>query len=136
MPQIIDLPPELLYTRQGLWVRIVETTATVGFTPSFADGEVPDFIDLPDTDIEVEVDDDIGTFVSEWMADVFMAPLDGIITEINIELDDNPTLVIDDPYNEGWVFKMSIDADVIPDDRNGLLTAIQFEEIRHEIDNP
>ena len=36
------------------------------------------------------------------------APLDGEIAEINEQLEDSPELVNEDPFGEGWLFKMTV----------------------------
>jgi glycine cleavage system H protein len=60
------------------------------------------------------------------VSDLF-SPVDGEVTEINPELEDDPGLVNSDPYGAGWLFKVSLagtdgDGDVPP----GLLSAAEY----------
>ena len=59
------------------------------------------------------------------VSDLFL-PVSGEITEVNENLDDNPELVISDPYVEGWMIKLKI-TDI--NDMNLLLSADEYSEL-------
>jgi glycine cleavage system H protein len=57
------------------------------------------------------------------------APLDGEIAEINEQLEDSPELVNEDPFGEGWLFKMTVSD---PEQVDKLLDADAYEGIVEE----
>ena len=59
------------------------------------------------------------------------SPVDGEVTEVNPEIDDDPGLVNSDPYGAGWLFKVQLDetdSDVPP----GLLSAAEYAALTKE----
>ena len=59
------------------------------------------------------------------VSDLFL-PVSGEITEMNEGLEDNPELINDDPYGEGWIIKMKIsDQNELGD----LLSADAYKEL-------
>ena len=66
------------------------------------------FVELPDAGIEVSKDEEVVVIESVKAASDILAPLDGEITEVNSALEDNPTLVNEDPLGDAWFFKMKL----------------------------
>lgn len=71
-------------------------------------------------------DDTFGTVEAVKTVSDLYAPIDGEVIELNEALEDNPELVNDDPYGEGWMIKMKV-AD--PDQLEGLLSAVDYQGI-------
>ena len=105
----MSLPQNLKYTKEHEWLKIDGNTATIGIT-DHAQGELGDiiFIEFPEIDQEIEMDEPIGTIEAvKTVADLF-GPINGRVTEINGSLEDNPEQVNEDAYGTGWILKMSI----------------------------
>ncbi len=106
----MDLPADLKYSKEHEWVKVNEDgTATIGIT-DFAQSELGDivFVELEDEGFEFSVDDIFGTVEAVKTVSELFAPLDGVILEINEELEDNPEFVNDDPYGDGWMIKIKM----------------------------
>ncbi len=104
-----ELPDDLYYHKEHFWVRVEDKKAVVGFT-DFAQkmaGEIS-FVELPEVDQDVQKDEVIGSIeTGKWLGKIY-APLSGTITRVNEELEDEPTLINEDPYGRGWLFEMEI----------------------------
>ncbi len=97
------------YTRQHEWARLEGETAQVGLSDYAQDklGEIV-FVELPDVGIEVEAGKSAAVIESvKAVADLY-APVDGTVTEVNEALLDQPEVINQDPYGEGWVFKVEV----------------------------
>lgn len=105
----MSIPSELKYTKDHEWIRIEGDTAIVGIT-DFAQGELGDivYVDVDTLDETVEKDAVFGTVEAvKTVSDLFM-PLTGEVIEFNEALEEDPELVNNDPYGEGWMIKVSI----------------------------
>ena len=122
----MSLPQDLKYTKEHEWLKIDGDTATIGIT-DHAQGELGDiiFIEFPEIDQEIEMDETIGTIEAvKTVADLF-GPINGCVTEINESLEDNPEHVNEDAYGSGWILKMAISD---PSELDTLLSATQYTE--------
>ena len=87
----MNIPSDLLYTKDHEWIKIENGIATVGIT-DYAQGELGDiiFIELPEIGDSVQAEDSIGTIEAvKTVADIY-SPMNGEILEVNINLEDNP----------------------------------------------
>ena len=103
----MNIPSDLLYTKDHEWIKIENGIATVGIT-DYAQGELGDiiFIELPEIGDSVQAEDSIGTIEAvKTVADIF-SPMNGEISEVNINLEDNPDSINTDPYDSGWIIKL------------------------------
>ena len=123
----MSIPAELKYTKEHEWIQIEGDIATVGIT-HFAQGELGDivYVDVDTLDEEVEEGEVFGTVEAvKTVSDLFM-PLSGEVVEFNEKLEDDPELVNNDPYGEGWMIKIKIsDASEI----DALLDAGSYQEL-------
>ena|SRR3990167_2965173 len=105
-----EFPKELHYSESHEWVRLErEGVVTIGIT-DYAQHQLGDlvFVDLPEVDTDVDSGDETVVLESvKTAADVY-APVTGEITEVNEMLRDNPAVINQDPYGEGWLFRMKI----------------------------
>ena len=95
----MNVPDDLLYTKDHEWIRIVDDVATIGIT-DFAQSELGDiiFIEFPNKGVKYQSGDPVGTIEAvKTVADIY-APIDGQILEVNLELEDEPDLINKDPY--------------------------------------
>lgn len=100
----MDLPEELLYSKEHLWIRLEGARAVVGITDHAQDqlGTIS-ALELPDLGDELEQDDSFGTVEArKTVADLY-APVSGLVVEVNTEVLDSPEIVNDDPYDGGWL---------------------------------
>lgn len=111
-----NIPAELKYVASHEWIRLEDDgTVTVGIT-DFAQAQLGDvvFVELPETDNDVDAEQDIAVVESVKAASDIYAPVAGKITAINEALIDAPELVNEDPYQQAWFFKMELaDASVL-----------------------
>lgn len=106
----MNYPADLKYTREHEWIRDNgDGTATVGVT-DFAQSELGDvvFVEFSDVDTEVSKDESFGTIEAVKTVSDLFAPISGKILELNESLADEPEVVNVDPYDKGWMIKMSI----------------------------
>lgn len=98
------------YTEEHEWLKVDGDVIVVGITEHASEqlGDIV-FVELPEENIEVAKDDEVVVIESVKAASDILAPLDGEIVEVNGALVDNPSLVNDDPLNDGWFFKMKIE---------------------------
>jgi glycine cleavage system H protein len=109
----------LRFTEDHEWLKPDGDEVVVGIT-EHATEQLGDlvFIELPEEGITVDKGDEVVTIESVKAASDITAPLDGIITEVNPAIVENPALVNEDPLEDGWFFKMTL-AD--PADLDGLM---------------
>ena len=103
----MNIPEELLYTKDHEWVHIDNDIAVVGIT-DYAQSELGDiiFVELPDENTSFNSGDSVGTIEAvKTVADIYI-PLNGVITEVNRNLEDTPEFINKDPYKTGWILKV------------------------------
>ncbi len=128
----MSVPAELRYTAEHEWVAVNGTTATVGIT-DFAAKALGDvvYVSLPAEGASVTAEDACGEVESTKSVSDLYSPVDGQVTEINSELDDDPGLVNSDPYGSGWMFKVQLSGDQLP---SGLMSSAEYEELTKDSD--
>ena len=115
---------EKKYTKEHEWVEVDGDTATVGIT-NHAQESLGDivFIDLPTVGKEVKSNEELCVIESVKAASDIYAPIDGEVIEINNNLNDDASIVNQDPENDGWIFKMKISD---PSQYNNLMTLDEY----------
>tara|TARA_Y100001970_G_scaffold45913_1_gene57741 strand:+ start:451 stop:828 length:378 start_codon:yes stop_codon:yes gene_type:complete len=105
----MNIPDDMKYTNDHEWIKIDSDLAIVGIT-DFAQSELGDiiFVEFPNVGEHVNQKDTIGTLEAvKTVADIY-SPLSGEIVEINEELESNPELINEAPYDNGWILKIKI----------------------------
>lgn len=105
----MNFPAELKYTKEHEWIRIEGDVITIGIT-DFAQSELGDivYVDVDTVGDDLGKDDVFGSVEAvKTVSDLFM-PVSGEVLEVNEELEDNPQLVNEDPYNSGWMIKVKV----------------------------
>lgn len=103
----MNFPQNVKYTNEHEWIRLEGDTAYVGIT-DYAQEQLGDivFVDIPTEGETLEANEVFGTIeVVKTISDLFL-PVTGEILEQNEALADQPELVNQDPYGEGWLIKM------------------------------
>ena len=124
----MNIPEHLFYTKDHEWINIHDDgTATIGIT-DFAQGELGDivFIELNEIGDLCEKEETFGTVEAVKTVSDLYVPLDGKIIEINEALEDEPELVNDDPYGQGWMIKITISN---PDQQSELLDSEAYQAL-------
>ncbi len=106
---IMNVPADLKYTNDHEWVRVEGNEAYVGVT-DFAQNELGDivYVEIETVGDEIAQGEVFGTIEAvKTVSDLFM-PLSGTVLELNPELEAAPELVNEDPYEKGWMVKLSI----------------------------
>ena len=123
----MNIPSELKYTKEHEWVRLEGDVAVVGIT-DFAQGELGDivFVEVETVDETLDADEVFGTVEAvKTVSDLFL-PVAGEIVEFNEAVEDDPALVNNDPYGEGWLIKVKVSN---PADVDGLLDGEAYKAI-------
>jgi len=106
-----NIPADLKYASTHEWVRDEgDGTFTIGITEHAQDllGDMV-FVELPDVGDKVETGDDIAVAESVKAASDIYAPISGEVVAVNEELEDSPETVNNDPFGDGWLFKIKAD---------------------------
>jgi glycine cleavage system H protein len=128
----MSIPAELSYTPEHEWVSVEGTVASVGIT-AYAAQQLGDvvYVSLPPVGTAVTAGEPCGEVESVKSVSDLYSPVDGEVTEINGELEDDPSLVNAEPYTSGWMFRVRVAQDgggeaALPPD---LLSAAEYEEL-------
>ena len=105
----MEVKENLSYTNDHEWIKIEGNIASVGIT-DFAQGELGDivFIEVETIGEILNKNEVFGTVEAvKTVSDLFI-PVSGKVLEFNNALEDNPELVNDSPYGDGWIVKIEI----------------------------
>lgn len=105
-----DIKEDLLYTRTHEWLRIEGDEVTIGVT-DYAQEQLTDIVyveDLPDLDDELDTGDPICVLNSVKSASEVYTPVGGIVLEANTTLEDEPELINNSPYEDGWIIRLKV----------------------------
>jgi glycine cleavage system H protein len=116
----------LRFTEEHEWLKVDGDEVIVGITEHAAEqlGDLV-FVELPEEGVTVAKGDEIVTIESVKAASDIQAPLDGVITEVNPAIVENPALVNEDPMEDGWFFKMTLND---PSELEGLMDEAAYRE--------
>jgi glycine cleavage system H protein len=123
----MNIPADLLYTKDHEWIRVEGNTGFIGVT-DFAQGELGDivFIEIETVGETLGKEEVFGTIEAvKTVSDMFM-PVSGEILEFNPMLEEKPDVVNKDPYGKGWMVKIRI---TNPAETASLLTADQYKAL-------
>lgn len=120
----MNVPGNLLYTKDHEWLRIEGNIGYIGVT-DFAQGELGDvvFIEIETLGETLSKEEVFGTIEAvKTVSDMFM-PVSGEIVEVNPALEESPDVVNKDPYGKGWMVKIKI---TNPSEVNDLLSPEKY----------
>jgi glycine cleavage system H protein len=123
----MNVPSNLLYTKDHEWLRIEGETGYVGVT-DFAQGELGDivFVEIETVGETLKREEVFGTIEAvKTVSDMFM-PVGGEILEMNTAIEDTPDVVNKDPYGKGWMVKIKI---TNPSEVKDLLTPDMYKTL-------
>jgi glycine cleavage system H protein len=121
-----NVPSELKFLSSHEWVLVEDDVATVGVSDHAQEllGDLV-FVELPESGSSVGAGDSVAVIESVKAASDTYAPVSGEIIEVNAELEDSPERINDDPYGDGWMYKVKMED---PDEVNDLLDAEAYTE--------
>ena len=104
-----NIPADLKYAKSHGWVRVSGGTATVGIT-DHAQHELTDivFVELPTLGRQVKAGEACAVVESVKTASDVYAPVSGEVIAVNDQVVQNPALVNDQPYADGWFFQVRL----------------------------
>ena len=105
----MNIPEELLYTKEHEWIRVNGNTAEIGIT-DYAQGELGDvvFVELPEEGAAVEATQPFGTIEAVKAVSELFSPVTGTVTGVNSMIEEDAGVVNRDPYGEGWMIKIKM----------------------------
>ncbi|SHN71122.1 glycine cleavage system protein GcvH [Desulfovibrio litoralis] len=120
----MNTPKDLLYAASHEWLKIEGDEALIGIT-DFAQEQLGDltFADLPSIGAKFNAGQEFGSLESVKAASEIYMPVAGTIIAVNETLEDSPELINSDPYTDGWLVRIKLDAKP-----EGLLSAEAYEE--------
>ena len=97
------------YSEEHEWITIEGNTGTVGIT-DFAQEQLGDivFAEVTKANEEVTKDEEVAVVESVKAASDIFSPVSGLISEVNVLLEDAPETINSDPLENGWIFKITI----------------------------
>lgn len=113
----MSIPTDLYYSQEHIWVKKEDNRVRIGVT-AFGQDELGDvvFVELPEVGEELQADEPFGSVESVKTVSELYAPIEGEIIEVNEELEDNPELMNESPYDKGWIIVIKLENDVALDD--------------------
>jgi glycine cleavage system H protein len=122
----MEFPEDLKYSKEHEWVLVEDKVATVGIT-DYAQEQLGDivFVEMPAIGDKVSKEDAFGVVESVKAVSDIYAPVSGKVLEVNDDLPDNPEMVNEDPYGDGWMIKIEMND---PEEMQDLMTAAEYEE--------
>jgi glycine cleavage system H protein len=123
----MNFPNDLKYTEDHEWLRVNGNIGTVGIT-DHAQGELGDvvFVDIDEGKLNVSAGEAFGTIEAVKTVADMLAPVSGKIVEINKSINDNPEIVNNDPYGEGWMVKIEMSD---PSEVNKLMDVNAYKQL-------
>ena len=106
----MSIPGNLRFAESHEWVRDEgDGTVTVGIS-DFAQEKLTElvYVELPEADREVSAGEEVAVVESVKSASDIYTPVAGTIVGSNSSLEDDPTLVNNSPYADGWLFQVKV----------------------------
>jgi glycine cleavage system H protein len=119
-------PEDLKYHEGHTWVKQDGEKLVIGVT-NFAQEQLGDlvFIELPEVGATLEADEPFGSIESPKAVEDLIAPISGEVVERNDEVVDNPEVVNEDPYGDGWLIALKLDENT---DLDALLSRDEYRD--------
>ncbi|MBL7071021.1 MAG: glycine cleavage system protein GcvH [Candidatus Omnitrophica bacterium] len=122
----MNIPDDLLYTKEHEWVLIEGNKGKVGIS-DFAQSQLGDvtYVEVPEVGREVKQSEGLATIDSVKAASDIYAPMSGKVTEVNGSLESAPEAVNKSPYAEGWIAVIEIKDE---SEKNNLMDSKKYAE--------
>ena len=123
----MNVPKDLKYTKDHEWVAVDGSVGKVGIT-DYAQSQLGDivYVELPEVGAEVTAGEPFGSIEAVKAVSDLLAPISGVVKEVNTAMADSPELVNNSPYGDGWMIVIEIgDAAQL----ESLLSADDYEKL-------
>ena len=123
-----EVPLELGYAATHEWAKQDEEGLIVVGISDHAQDALGDivYVELPEVGQQIVAGEEAGVVESVKAASDIYAPVSGAVEEINEGLEDSPETVNQDPYGDGWFFKLKVTDERELDD---MLDADAYQEL-------
>ena len=123
----MNFPEELRYTRDHEWIQIEGEIACVGIT-DYAQNQLGEivFVDITTVGETVGLDEVFGTIEAVKTVSDLLMPVAGEVLEVNPMLEDQPELVNQSPYKDGWLIKIKPSE---PSEIESLLSSTEYKSL-------
>ena len=103
-----DIPDDLHYASTHEWARLDDDGVVVGISDHAQEalGDVV-YVELPEVGQDAQAGEEIAVVESVKAASDIYAPVGGVVEAINEALEDGPEMVNQDPYGDGWFFRIA-----------------------------
>ncbi len=121
----MNIPKECYFAKSHEFCKVDDDIAIVGIS-DFAQSQLGDitYVELPEIGEKFDMGDAFGTVEAVKAASDLYAPISGEVIAVNEELEENPEVVNDDPYEKGWFIKLRISDEL---ELENLMKADEYE---------
>lgn len=118
-------PNTLKYATTHEWVKFEDGLVITGISDHAQDalGDIV-YVELPNVGDEFQASQPAGVVESVKTASDIHAPVTGTVVEVNTALEDDPEIINDDPYDQGWIYKIK---PINPEELESLLDSTDYE---------
>ncbi len=97
----------LYYSENHVWVKIENNTVVIGIT-DYGQKNLKEIVNvkLPDLGVSINQGDVLGSLETAKAVIDVIAPLSGIVREVNENVISNPSIINEDPYGKGWLIRI------------------------------
>lgn len=127
------VPQNLRYTSDHEWARADGKEVYVGVT-GYASEQLGDivYVEVPQNGDDVTHGEPFGTIESTKSVSDLISPVTGVVVEGNTDLLQQPQIVNEDPYGDGWIMRMTPES---MDELDELMSAVEYEEYIAELED-
>ena len=122
-----EVPVELKFLSSHEWVLVEDNVATIGVSDHAQEllGDLV-YVELPEQGSSIAAGDSVGVIESVKAASDIYAPVSGEVIEVNDVLDGAPEKINNDPYGDGWMYKVAMED---PEEVESLLDAEAYTDV-------
>ena len=104
----LSFPDDRRYAQDHEWVKMKDHVAIIGIS-DYAQDQLGDivYVELPQVGDHLDPGAEFGTVESVKAVSELYMPIGGEVTAVNPALEDEPALVNEDPYEKGWMIKIT-----------------------------
>lgn len=123
-------PDDVRYTAEHEWARLEEGIVTVGIT-SYAAEQLGDvvYVELPEVGRKLEATKPFGVVEAVKTVSDLYAPVSGEVVEVNPAISDQPGIVNEEPFGEGWMIRIK---PTNPQELDKLMSHVEYEKLTEE----
>ena len=106
-----EIPQDCRYAKTDEWIRVGGTTARIGIS-DYAQSELSDivFVETPEVGSQIQVGEAFGVVESVKAVNDLVAPMSGLVVQINEDLEEHPEFVNEEPYDRGWIIEIKVES--------------------------